>query len=213
MLFGFTHEGGVPEHRSVFVPVERHVPMHAFVTLHETVPFVGVVTPVHETHMFAQSRSPDGQLPQLPPVQLAPAAQTVLQAPQWFVVVWRLTSQPFVTSLSQLAKVPVHVATQAPFTQLGVLLLVLQACPQLPQLSGSLVVLTHAPLPPGHSVGAVVGHVCPQLGGVPVQVAPPFAGAAQVEHVSPHDESDVEVSTTHVLLQLCVPPGHRQCPA
>jgi hypothetical protein len=213
VLFGFTQLGGVPAQRSVLVPVVRQVPTHVLVTLQATVPFVGVVTVAQETHMFAQSRSPEGQEPQLPPVQLAPAAHTVLQLPQWLVSVWRLISQPLVALLSQLAKPPLHEGTHTPPTQLGVLLTVLHTWPQPPQLFGSFVVFTHAPLPPGQLVGAVTGHVCPQVGGVPVQVAPPFDGALQGPHVNPHDERDVELSTTHVPLQLCVPPGHAQAPA
>lgn len=195
------------------MPVDTQVPMHVFVTLHATVPFVGVVTPVHETHRFAQSRSPDGQGPQLPPVQLAPAAQTLVHAPQWVVSLCRLISQPSVTLLLQLAKPPLHDTTQTPATQLGVLFTVLHACPQLPQLSGSVIVLTHAPLPPGQLVGAVAGQVCPQAGGVPEHVALPLAGAPQFEQDNPHDVTDVELLTTQVPEQLCVPPGHAQRPA
>jgi len=110
------------------VPVVAQMPVHVFVTLQARVPFVGAATPAHETHVFAQSRSPEGQVLQVPPVQLAPTAHgAALQLPQCAALVSMSISQPSVGSLLQLAKPPLHDGTQTPATQLGVLLFVLHA--------------------------------------------------------------------------------------
>ncbi len=74
---------------------------------------------------------------------------------------------------------------------------------QPPQLAGSLVVFAHdALLPLPHSVGAAAAQLCPQAGGVPLQLAWPFNGAGQRPHVVPHELVEVEVSGTQVPVQL-----------
>jgi hypothetical protein len=80
----------------------------------------------------------------------------------------------------------------------------LHAIAQPPQLAGSLVVFAHnALLPPlPHSVGTAAAQLCPQAGGVPLQLAWPFTGAGQRAHVVPHELVEVEVSGTQVPLQL-----------
>jgi hypothetical protein len=80
------------------------------------------------------------------------------------------------------------------------------ACAQVPQLAGSFVVSTHAPL---QSAGVDPVHVMPHE--VPSQLAIPLPleGLGHAAHeLVPHQE--VLVLLTHVPLQSCVPPGHLQ---
>jgi hypothetical protein len=68
----------------------------------------------------------------------------VPQAPQ-FPVVFSDASQPFVTSESQLPKLPLHVIDQAPRAQLGVPFALEQDVPQAPQFDTLVCVLTSQP--------------------------------------------------------------------
>lgn len=76
-------------------------------------------------------------MPQTPFTQLGVAppglGQTLPHAPQWLTFVLVLTSQPFATLLSQLAKLPVQLMVQLPELHPGVPLLELQTLPQAPQ--------------------------------------------------------------------------------
>jgi hypothetical protein len=88
----------------------------------------------------------------------------------------------------------------------GVAWFVLQTSPHVPQFPGSFVVFTHFALAPGlQSVGVagVAAQDWPHAGGVPLQLAvPPPVGVGHMPHVVPQELVDIELSGTHVPLQL-----------
>jgi hypothetical protein len=85
-----------------------------------------------------------------------------------------------------------------------VTLFVLQAWPHPPQLAGSLVVFTQLALAPAlHRVGvAAFAQACPHAGGVPPQLEVPRTGAGQTEQLVPQELVEIDVSGTHVPVQL-----------
>jgi hypothetical protein len=72
--------------------------------------------------------------------------QTLVHEPQLVTVTLVFVSQPFETSPSQLAKPGLQAMPQTPAWQLAVPLTLEQACPQLPQWSGSAAVWISQPL-------------------------------------------------------------------
>ena len=84
---------------------------------------------------------------QAPFTQVPPTAQAAWHEPQLALSVSRFVSQPLLELPSQLPKPESHVPkTHVPLLQLGVSFGNEQAWPQLPQLFGSVLRLTHTPL-------------------------------------------------------------------
>jgi hypothetical protein len=81
---------------------------------------------------------------------------------------------------------------------------VLHPWPHPPQLAGSLVVFTQVAFAPGLQIVGVAAfaQACPQAGGVPPQLEVPRTGAGQSEHDVPHELVEIDVSGTHVPVQL-----------
>src|SRR5205814_554112 len=78
---------------------------------------------------------PEQKRPHTPPWHDCPIGQALPQAPQFLASMPRSTSQPFVTSLSQLAKPPLHwPKPHMPFTQIAAAFWITHFFPQAPQL-------------------------------------------------------------------------------
>jgi hypothetical protein len=164
---------------------------------------------------------------QAPAVHVAPAGQTLPQAPQLLVlVVWSTHVPPqfswpvgqqmlpvgpvpvFGVHVSPVMQVapglhgePVGTLPQTPPAQVE---LAGQTLPQLPQLLLSVAVFTHA-VPHSVPVGAV--HVMPQTGGVPEHVVVPVPAVGPGHGVHDVPQLLTEVLETHVPEQLCWPAG------
>jgi hypothetical protein len=94
-----------------------------------------------------QSIVPAGQLVHWLPLQLVPFGQTWPQLPQLFLSVDVLISQPLAALPSQLAIGALHTGCEHwPLTHVSVPPVMLQACPQEPQLATSVSMLVSQPL-------------------------------------------------------------------
>jgi hypothetical protein len=121
------------------------VPMHA------SVPFAGAAGQAAHVpptpFMLPQRSVPAAQLLHTPPVQLVPVGQTWPQAPQLFLSVEVLTSQPSAAFLSQSAFGALHTGfVHLPPTQPSTPPVMLHGIPQPPQLATLVFVLTSQPL-------------------------------------------------------------------
>jgi hypothetical protein len=91
--------------------------------------------------------------------------------------------------------------------------LVLHACPQPPQLFGSVAVLTQVPLVPSAAHRVSMPQFVPQVGFAPWQVALPPRGAGHSMQLEPHELVDVELFGTHVPPQSWKPTGQTHVPS